>query len=353
MRGKSMEVEVSDVEEVKLKGSHIQYPNIPEKYELVLKILYSEGRLKYKKGSLTHTIIINGFYLINTEYAKVTLQSKGDSNKYVEIMGKMKDIRCSLSSPVKIIAELSPKEFWEIDNLLGGHDIEISWDVSGYGFLYEDFIERWDRDELEEKELYDQLLQLVPISCRSKKRHSLSREDFVKDVLEPVDRFQREYIEIPCPTTELLDKAPSDFRHIAEFIKGRLEELKNVQRDLSSAKTPRDYVNVIVGTRKAIEVKGVLKQSEDILAEKLYCDKGILSGEGAQDESKKQIQCLLDISAKLFSLASGLGVHSTTQGNKKPLIANPDRYDANYLLLMAMLTLGYITERLRRSIETT
>lgn len=353
MRGKSMEVEVSDVEEVKLEGSHIQYPNIPEKYELVLKILYSEGRLKYKKGSLTHTIIINGFYLINTEYAKVTLQSKGDSNKYVEIMGKMKDIRCSLSSPVKIIAELSPKEFWEIDNLLGGHDIEISWDVSGYGFLYEDFIERWDRDELEEKELYDQLLQLVPISCRSKKRYPLSRDEFVKKVLEPADRFQREYIEIPCPTTELLDKASSDLKPIAEFIKGRLEELKNVQRDITSAKTSRDYANVIVGTRRAIEVKGVLEQSKDILAEKLYCDRGILSGDGAQERAEEQIKSLLGIYAQLFDLASCLGVHSTTRDKKKPLIAKPDRYDANYLLLMAMLTLGYITERLRKSIETT
>ena len=40
-------------------------------------------------------------------------------------------------------------------------------------------------------------------------------------------------------------------------------------------------------------------------------------------------------------------------GKKKSHIATPDRYDAKYLLLMAMLTLGYMTERLRKSIETT
>lgn len=238
MKEKSMMVDVSDVNEVKLTGSHIKIPNIPEKYELVLKIRYTKGLLKYKKGAKTLTIIINGFCLLNTEYVKVTLQSKGDSNKYVEIMGKMKDIRCHLSSPIEIIAELSPKEFWEIDNLLGGHDIMISWDVSGYGFLYEDFLKDWDRDELGTKELFYQLSQLVPISCRSKKGYPLSRDDFVKKVLEPVNRFQREYIEIPRPTTELLDKAPSDLKPIAEFIKGRLEELKNVQRGLSGAKTP-------------------------------------------------------------------------------------------------------------------
>jgi hypothetical protein len=353
MKEKSMMVEVSDVKEVKLTGSHIKIPNIPEKYELVLKIRYTKGLLKYKKGAKTLTISINGFYLLNTEYVKVTLQSKEDSNKYVEINGKMKDIRCHLSSPVKIIMELSPKEFWEIDNLLGGHDVIISWDVSGYGFLYEDFLKDWDRDELKEQELFSQLSQLVSISCSSKKGYPLSREEFVTNVLEPVNRFQREYIEIPIPTTELLDKASSDLKPIAEFIKGRLEELKNVQRDLSTAKTSRDYANVIVGTRKAIEAKGVLEQSNDILAEKLYCGTGILSGDGAQERAKEQIKSLLKIYAQLFDLASGLGVHSTTRDKKKPLIANPDRYDANYLLLMAILTLGYTIERLRRSIETT
>jgi hypothetical protein len=143
-------------------------------------------------------------------------------------------------------------------------------------------------------------------------------------------------------------------KSIAEFIKGRLEELKNVQRDLSSAKNSRDYAKVIVGTRTAIDVKGILEQSEDILAEKLYCETGIFSGEGAQDESKKQIKELLAIFSKLFSLASGFGVHPTTKDKKKKsLIANPYRSDAIYLLLMAILTLGYITERLRKSIETT
>lgn len=348
-----MMVEVSDVSEVKLTGRHIKIPNIPEKYELVLNIRYTKGLLKYKKDATLLTIAINGFYLLNTEHVKVKLQSKVDSNKYVEINGKMKDIRCHLSSPVKIITELSPREFWEIDNLLGGHDIEISWDVSGYGFLYEDFLKDWDRDELKEQELFSQLSQLVSISCSSKKGYPLSREEFVTKVLEPVNRFQREYIEIPIPTTELLDKASSDLKPIAEFIKGRLEELKNVQRDLSSAKTPRDYVNVIVGIRRAIEVKGVLEQSKDILAEKLYCDMGILSGDGAQERAEEQIKNLLGIYAQLFDLASGLGVHSTTRDKKKPLIAKPDRYDANYLLLMAILTLGYTIERLRRSIETT
>lgn len=348
---KSMNVEVSGIKEVGLKGKHISYPNIPEKYELVLKIRFNEGLLIYQNGSMRYNVIINGFYLLNTESAKFTLQSKGGSHKYVELMGKIKDVRCHLPSGVKIIAELSPKDFWEIDNLLGGHDIEISWAVDGYGFVDEDFIERWDRDALEANELFSQLNQLVPISFRSE-RYSYSHEDFVKNVLEPVDRFQREYIEIPFPTTELLDRAPSDLKPIAEFIKKQLEELKNVQRDLSSAKTSREYTNVIVGTRKAIEVKGVLGQSEDILSEKLYCDTGILSGDGALERAKEQIGGLLKIYAQLFDLASGLGVHSTTRDKKKSLIAKPERSDANYLLLMAMLTLGYLAEKLRRSIET-
>ena len=353
MRGKSMEVEVSDVKEVKLKGSHIQYPNIPEKYELILNIRYGKGLLEYQKGPRTHKIFINGFYLLSTEYAKVTLQSKGGSKKYVELTGKVKGVRHHLSTPIKITMELSPKDFWEIDNLLEGHGIEISCTIAGYGFVYEDFIERRDRDELGENELFSQLHQLVPISFRSE-GYSIPHEDFVKNVLEHVDRFKREYIEIPLPTTELLDKASPDLKSIAEFIKGRLEELKNVQRDLSSAKNSRDYAKVIVGTRTAIDVKGILEQSEDILAEKLYCETGIFSGEGAQDESKKQIKELLAIFSKLFSLASGFGVHPTTKDKKKKsLIANPYRSDANYLLLMAILTLGYITERLRKSIETT
>jgi len=349
---KSMNVEVSGIKEVRLKGKHISYPNIPEKYELVLKIRFNEGLLRYQNGSMRYNVIINGFYLLNTESAKFTLQSKGGSHKYVELMGKIKDVRCHLPSGVKIIAELSPKDFWEIDNLLGGHDIEISWAVDGYGFVDEDFIERWDRDALEANELFSQLNQLVPISFRSE-RYSYSHEDFVKNVLEPVDRFQREYIEIPFPTTELLDRAPSDLKPIAGFIKKQLEELKNVQRDLSGAKTSRDYAKVIVGTRTAVDVKSILEQSEDILAEKLYCETGIFSGEGAQDESKKQIKDILAIFAKLFSLTSGFGVHPTTKDKKKTLTANPDRYDANYLLLMAMLTLGYLAEKLRRSIETT
>ncbi|MDI6886600.1 MAG: hypothetical protein QMD22_09760 [archaeon] len=219
--------------------------------------------------------------------------------------------------------------------------------------MHENFIVRWDRDDLEANELFSQLHQLVPIYLKCEKWHSISHEDFVKGVLEPVDRFQREYIEIPFPTTELLDRAPSDLKSIAELIKKELEELKNVQGDLSSAKTSRDYANVIVGTRKAIEVKEILEKSKTILAERLYINTGILSGEGAQDEAEKQIKCLLDIIRNLIALASGLGVHSTTKDKTKPLTANPYRSDANYLLLMAMLTLGYLAEKLRRSIEKT
>lgn len=220
---KSMEVELSGVEKVELRGRHIQYPKIPERYELVLDIRYGDGLLNYKKGTLTYKIIINGFYLLTATHASVTLQSKGSSSGHVELMGKVKGVRFHLPTSLKIIVELSPKEFWEIDNLLGGNDVEISWTVEGYGFVYEDFIERWDRDELEANELFSQLNQLVPISFKSENRHYISHEVFVKEVLEPVDRFQREYIEIPFPTTELLDRAPSDLKPIAEFIKNSLK----------------------------------------------------------------------------------------------------------------------------------
>ncbi|MDI6886599.1 MAG: hypothetical protein QMD22_09755 [archaeon] len=117
---KSMNVEVSGVKGVELKGKHIRYPKIPERYELVLDIHYNEGLLRYQKGSRGFNVIINGFYLLTTEHAKVTLQSKGGSNRYVELMGKVKDVRYHLPAAVKIIVELGPKEFWEIDNLLGG-----------------------------------------------------------------------------------------------------------------------------------------------------------------------------------------------------------------------------------------
>jgi hypothetical protein len=70
----------------------------------------------------------------------------------------------------------------------------------------------------------------------------------------------------------------------------------------------------------------------------------------------KDVQDRLQELTELYPIVKEIVIYSEEndpKDKKKPLIATLDRYDANYLLLMAMLTLGYMTERLRKSIETT
>lgn len=177
----------------------------------------------------------------------------------------------------------------------------------------------------------------------------------MKQILEPIDRFKREFVEITTPLPELIGKVPNELEKLATLLNDRSVYIQEALKKLASATTSREYAEAIGDVRRSLDgVEKQLRQIKDAMAEKLFMDMGILTGEGAADQSKAVISQLLDMVGRLEGLASGLGIRlETKEATPKPYIPNPDYYDARYMVLASMLTLGYLADRLGELLTST
>lgn len=320
----------------------IERIEFPREYRLTLKARYERAIMGYTDVSgETNEVPVSGFYILSPERGIIELGRKGQGTAEIRVNAVAVGVWHSCPSTITLSAKLDPSEFWEIDNRLGGMDVGVYWSARGYGFPEENQIRRLE------------LVEPIPIDCSAPGRLPISRHDFVKNVLEPVDRFKREFFELVLPSSELLDKTPSDLKILADLLRDRISQLENALKKLSGAKTSSDYFNVIGSIRVALSaLRDKLESIKDAMASKLYVDFGTLSGEGAGDEARAIVSQLLTILGRLEAMASGLGIHrETTERPPKLYVPNPDRYDARYIILMSILTLSYLTERLRAYIE--
>jgi len=277
-----------------------------------------------------------GFYFLKTDSASIEFERQ-DSKGKVSVKADIDKVwHVGGSSSIRLQAKLTALDVQEINHKLAGQDLLVQWTATGYGFLEESDAKRFG-------------LSMVRIDCSNYKRQTFSREQFVKRILEPVDRFSREFIEITTPPAEAIGNVPPELEIFANLLKNRSGYLQEALKKVVSATTSREYAEVIGDVRRALSaMEKQLRQTKDAMAEKLFINMGILTGEGAIGQSKAIINQLLDILGRLEGLASGLGIHlETKEVMPKPYISNPDYHDARYIVLASMLTLNYLTERLR------
>jgi len=278
---------------------------------------------------------VHGFYLIKTEKAYITFENEDSSWSY-KIDATINKVWHSANSPsIKLQSKISSITLQEIHKNTGGKDIKISWYVVGYGFLS-------DKDPY-----YSEKLCVMEASSSTSKIYS--NRKFLSDILEKVDRFKREFIEIKIPTKESISSTSEELKPLAKLIMDRYVLLEESLKKLYEATSSREYAGSIMDVRTALgNMDNEISQLKDIVAEKLYFDVGTFTGEGAIDQSKATTSYIQGIIGRLFSLASGMGVHWETKEKKPQLyIPHPDRHDARYILLSSILTLDYLSEKLQ------
>lgn len=316
---------------------NVQKREFPSEWILQLTGHYDKVLIEYTDAAgKTFQEKARGFYFLKTESASIEFERQ-DSKGKVSMKADIDRVwHVGGSSSIRLQAKLTPLDVQDINHKLAGQDLWVQWKATGFGFLEESDAKKFGQS-------------LVRIDCSNYKRQTFSREQFVKLILEPMNRFRREFVEITIPPVEAIGKVPAELERLVALLRDRSGYIQEAMKKISSASTSKEYAEAIGDVRRALSaMEKQLRQIKDAMAEKLFMDTGILMGEGSADQSKAIISQLLDILGRLEGLASGLGIHlETKEAMPKPYIPNPDYHDARYVALASMLTLSYLAERLR------
>jgi len=257
-----------------------------------------------------------------------------------------------LSNRIEVISDpISLEEIYEIDRALGVGDIRLKWNINAYGFLEE--------EEASARGIY----HVTPIfmSIASLKEFSVSRMDFVKHVLEPADLLRRKFIEVvvePVDEGALNNISDPDIREGFRILLEKQRLLNDALEKLQRASNASEYRSVIEDVRKVVEGIVIGKPAGDktaIALKKSFEILGIAreTNLGALSDLVEKLS--LNIIGKgsnkgflynIFEYSSSLGVH-TTIGDKL-YEARPDKHDAEFAVLQAMLVLNYIIKTLKK-----
>lgn len=324
-------IQISSLIKFDLSIKPSQFPNewILSLYVLSDKMIFSS------EPPRSPEIKVNGFYLVKTERAYITFENEDSSWKH-EIDVTINTVWISGNRPsVKLQSQISSITLQEIHKNTGGKDIKISWYVLGYGFLD-------DKDPHYSERLY-------VIDASSSTSQIYSKRKFLTDILEKVDRFKREFIEIKIPTKESISNTSVELKPLAKLLMERYILLENSLKKMHEATSSREYAGSIADVRSALgNMENQISLLKDIVAEKLFFNVGTFGGDGAIDQSKATVSQIQGILSRLYSLASGMGIHwETKEENPQSYIPHPDYHDARYILLTSILTLDYLSQKLQ------
>jgi len=169
---------------------HIQKKEFPSEWILSLIARYNNVIIHYIDDSgRSNEQDAQGFFLVKTNTASINFERQ-DSNWRGEIKAYIDKIwHVGGKSSIKLQAKINPIDIHEINKKIGGQDLKVSWTISGYGLLEENDAKGFD-------------FPFVRIEASSSKSNVFSREQFTKQVLEPIDSFKREFVEITTPSLE-------------------------------------------------------------------------------------------------------------------------------------------------------
>lgn len=323
---------------------YIKTTDMPRTMYLALKVKYSRGYIEVDGEKIE----LDGFYLIaQNSDGKIIFEEEG-TNKRVEISNLYIDRvwHAGFDFWITLKVNLTPRDVWKLSEALGTGDILISWHFDGYAFLKE--------EKMKELNAYS----LVPITISSGgRRYKISRRDFIKNVLEPGERFKREIVEIvwmePSKVSELLTKITDPkLKEFTKLLLKRYEEfLQPSLRKISYSNTPSEYRDIIANVRRFFsETKKIYGKYKDVIKD-LYINTSTIEGAGASKEASKDADALLTIMDRVETISSGLGIHpETSEQQPEPYISYPGKEDTRYLLLQALIIFDYIMRKIEKLI---
>ncbi|RLF83470.1 hypothetical protein DRN44_00925 [Thermococci archaeon] len=345
----------------------------PRKKQLILKAHYEKIQFEfsghvYDLAKIFDSIV---FYLLQSNgYIEF---SNPHNNRLIRISAKIRKGKYQ-DKDFEIVSEPLPlEEINEIDDVLNSETIQLNWRVEGYFMLDRDFLEhlKYSSDsgiqkllrDLRNVKIYLDGL-IIPISFVCSQKVELSRQDFVRNVLEPADMLQREFIEVVVEpiNEEEIDKIPHpEYRETLKLLLNKQKILLEALKKLRYANSAEEYRSVISDVRNAIEGLTTRKMSESQLRAlqdavkviPLVRDVNPLDkiDEVASDITDTLVGENASFSQALFKYSSKLATH-TTQGRGDEsyfYTPVPRREEAKFAVLQAVLLLNYLISLIKRA----
>jgi len=331
------------VSECELVNFYLSQPNVyPRRKFLCIEARAKsiELQINRKKRKYNHAFCILGLY-----FCYILLRSDTE----LRIQGEVKPGWYSPPFFIKFTSKpLTLDEIYEIYESLKKDRINVEVNVQAYGFLR----------EAEKYGLSPWTLTTITLTLND----SISKMEFVKNVLEQADMLKRRFLEVVIEPIrqDVLDKVSDpDVREAMRILVKKQNMLQEALESLYKATTYHDYVSTIGLVRNAIEgiIKpkkpSEMKPSEKIFKaiEKAYRGLGVAEEitPGALDDLVRDLNDVLDkTSNNLYKFASKLGSHGKKTGSGKLYNPRPWLHDAEFAVLQAMLFLNYMIKLLQR-----
>ena len=346
----------------------------PQKLRLTLKVRYRNIKLelttpKNEDHTLNEPVSL---YVASSKDSSYILFNPSTAKK-VTIKAGIRRFWCPFDYPAKvdIVSEpLSLQEIHEIDERIRGEQIKVYWSVECLGFLEQgtianiidnlkSLINRKDEFSKLEKELRGPVHVFFE---GPKKTVLISRQEFVRNVLEPADMLRREFIEVVVESVggNALGKSPPEFREALRVLLEKQKLLLEALRALRNATTTADYKHVIDDVRQAIEgltpqdpAGRQVYQALELAFKKIPIAEEITPG--ALDELSEELaKTIMDqnnsFSTAIFKYSSKVGVHGKTgrkTKGRKLYIPRPTKSEAEFAVLQAMLLLNYMIRTIK------
>lgn len=234
---------------------------------------------------------------------------------------------------------LDLQDIQEIDEKLGAGDIQVRWNLEAWALV---------GDTLAEGNMSKNFVS-VHFSCP--RRFDITRQAFVRSVLEPADLLRRMFIELIIEPVGPLDQiADPDIRKTMGTLLDKQRILVEAYTKFVNATRAEDYRSVISDVRLAIEnlntddIRDVLKRAYE----------GIGIAEGAavgkvSDEISSVIlgqQQTKGSMGPVYRFACKLASHAMTEDHQN-YTPRPSKHDAEFALLQALGILNYLIRVLK------
>jgi len=289
-----------------------------------------------------------GFYILTS---KGYLELSGEGGRSTKIEVGIRSGWYSGTSSIEIVSEpLSLEEIYEINQILGSSDVKVSWSVDAYGFLDEEMSRRYGLNPG----------LLVHMNIWIKRSFIITRQNFVKNILEPADMLKRLFIEVVVEPVDddLLNRiTDADVREALRILVDKQRMLQEALNKLYGARTASEYRDVIGEVRRTIEGIVLGTSAGDRIAsalKKAFKGLGIIREieAGVSDDVVNGLKDVLlgsnSFTNAIFSYASSLGIHASEIKKPKKLYEpKPYRHDAEFAVLQAMLFLNYLIRILK------
>ncbi len=342
---------------LKLEDPNLEYLTLyrttryPRRMELRVRARYRRAVLTVEReGRQNNYEYDGGFYILAS---RGWIKLFGEGSRSVELdAGVRSGWHLWRNSVIEIVSEpLSLEEVYEIDQALGSSDVTVSWSIEAYGFLDEEAYRRYGLT----------LGLLVHITIPSVRFFPITRQDFVRNVLEPADMLKRLFVEVVVEPvdSEFLDRiTDADIREALRILLEKQRMLQEALGKLYRARTASEYRDVIGEVRRAVEgiVRGTSAGDKIASAlEKAFKGLGIAYEveANALDKLVNELKEVLlgdrSFTKALFNYTSKLGVHTVTEPKSGKALYEPRPYkhDAEFAVLQAMLFLNHLIRVLK------